>query len=232
MVRRLPRLCASPADTVLTGGGFALPANIGYFRFYHNVVKQATKAGKSLAVFSLTYTLAPQASYPTQLRQAVECLRYILNASPHRSPSDICLAGDSAGGNLLFGVLSHISHPHPEIEPLELQSVKLAGAIALSPWVYLETDFNSQQIDATGDLITDSVAKVWAPAYLGGRQRDNYTDLMLAPEDWCKDFQVEKILVLAGGNEILMPVIEELMAKLTVSILSSRCRYGLGEPAD
>lgn len=197
------------------GGGFALPANIGYFRFYHNVVKQATKAGKSLAVFSLTYTLAPQASYPTQLRQAVECLRYILNASPHRSPSDICLAGDSAGGNLLFGVLSHISHPHPEIEPLELQSVKLAGAIALSPWVYLETDFNSQQIDATGDLITDSVAKVWAPAYLGGRQRDNYTDLMLAPEDWCKDFQVEKILVLAGGNEILMPVIEELMAKLT-----------------
>lgn len=115
---------------------------------------------------------------------------------------------------------------------MELQSVKLAGAIALSPWVYLETDFNSQQIDATGDLITDSVAKVWAPAYLGGRQRDNYTDLMLAPEDWCKDFQVEKILVLAGGNEILMPVIEELMAKLTVSILSSRCRYGLGEPAD
>lgn len=169
------------------------------------------RAGKSIAVFSLTYTLAPHATYPTQLRQAVECLRHVLDKTAH-TPSSVYVGGDSAGGNLVGGVLSHIAHPHPQIAPLPLAE-DLAGAIMIAPWTNLDTEFVDHDIYAGGDLITHGVAKPWAGAYLGAAKRDYYTDLSLAPSDWYHDFKVGSVLILAGGNEILLPIIEDLVAK-------------------
>ncbi|PYH43236.1 uncharacterized protein BP01DRAFT_105853 [Aspergillus saccharolyticus JOP 1030-1] len=68
----------------------------------------------------------PTATYPTQLRQGVSCLRYVLN---HHQPADVILGGESAGGNLVFSVLAHLVRLHPEIERLglALQGGRLAG---------------------------------------------------------------------------------------------------------
>lgn len=49
-----------------------------------------------MAVLMPTYDLAPQASYPRQLTQGVEILRYLITELG-RKPENIILAGDSAG---------------------------------------------------------------------------------------------------------------------------------------
>lgn len=184
---------------------------MGYFNFFARTIADMQKAGKSLAVFSLTYTLAPHGTYPTQLRQAVECLRYVLDKTDH-DPSNVYIGGDSAGGNLVGGVLSHIAHPHPQITPLEL-SENLGGAVMIAPWTLMETDYSDQAIYPGGDLITQDVAGPWASAYLGSAKRDNYTDLSLASPDWYHDFKVSSVLITAGENEILLPVIEDFTSK-------------------
>lgn len=193
------------------GGGFALPANRGYFKFFAKTLADAKQSNKSLSIFCLSYTLAPHAQYPVQLRQAVEALRHVLKS--HR-PDQILLGGDSAGGNLVAGVLSHVAHTHPEIEPLSLQKeTQLKGALLLSPWTYLEADFSEMKIDAMGDILTEYVAGPWSSGYLGPAQRDCFTDLSTASTEWFAAFPVDRILVCAGGTEIMFPILEDLVRR-------------------
>lgn len=184
---------------------------MGYFDFFARIIADMEKAGKSVSVFSLTYTLAPHATYPTQLRQAVECLRHVLDHTDH-APRNVYIGGDSAGGNLVGGVLSHIAHPHSQITPLDINE-NLGGAVMVAPWTMLDTDFTEHEIYAGGDLITQYVAKPWAGAYLGTAKRDYYTDLSLAPTDWYHDFKVNSVLITGGENEILLPIIQDFAAK-------------------
>ncbi|KAJ5489530.1 hypothetical protein N7539_004420 [Penicillium diatomitis] len=196
------------------GGGFSLPANLGYYKFYAQVIDDMKRAGKEVAIFSLEYTLAPIATYPTQLRQAVAAARYIISDLKH-DPSTVFLGGDSAGGNLVCGVLSHAAHPHPQIEPLDLNGHKFSGATMIAPWTLLDTEFPPERmIYHGGDLITTAVAGPWSSAYLGDAQRDNYTDCYHAPTDWFKTFPVSKMLITGGGNEIMLPIIQEFAEKV------------------
>ncbi|OOF92897.1 hypothetical protein ASPCADRAFT_133284 [Aspergillus carbonarius ITEM 5010] len=218
------------ADNVLIwyhGGGFALPANVGYFKFFTKLIATMAASNKSLAVFTLTYTLAPQATYPTQLRQAVSALRHVLDKTSH-GPSHIVLGGDSAGGNLVGGVLSHLAHPHPEIAPIIL-SENLLGAVMIAPWTSMETNYTDQIIDSRGDLITPAVAGPWAKAYLGTARRDYYTDLSTAPTDWFTSFPVERVLVCGGGSEILLPVIRDFVDKFSAGFRRVELCVGEGE---
>ncbi|KAI3124850.1 hypothetical protein CBS147330_6810 [Penicillium roqueforti] len=204
----------SNADNVVVwihGGGFGLPANMGYFKFYAQLIHDLEALGKSVAVFSLTYTLAPIAVYPTQLRQAVNCLRYILS-QPNRDPSTIFLGGDSAGGNLVGGVLSHLAHPHADIDPLPFRG-NLGGAVMIAPWTLLEKEFPEMEVYSDGDIITMAVAGPWVTAYIGAGKRDYYTDLSTAPADWFTAFPVNSVLITAGGNEIMLPLIQDFAAK-------------------
>ncbi|KAJ5419989.1 hypothetical protein N7465_002508 [Penicillium sp. CMV-2018d] len=202
------------ADNVIVwyhGGGFALPANMGYFKFYAQLLRDLRASGKSVAIFSLTYTLAPIAVYPTQLRQAVNCLRYIVS-QPNRDPSTVFLGGDSAGGNLVGGVLSHLAHPHAQINPLPLNS-NLGGAVMIAPWTLLEKEFPGMEVYDSGDIISLEVAGPWATAYIGRGKRDYYTDLSTAPADWFTTFPVNSVLITAGGNEIMLPLIQDFAAR-------------------
>ncbi|KAL4790331.1 Alpha/Beta hydrolase protein [Aspergillus venezuelensis] len=196
------------------GGGFALPANIAYFKFFASIVAECEKNGQSLSIFALTYTLAPVATYPTQLRQAVEALRYILVAEGH-SPNNVILGGDSAGGNLVGGVLSHLTHTHPAIDPLKLDNdTRIAGAVMIAPWVCLQPNLSGRIVDSRGDLITPAVGPLWGGGYVGAAPKDFYTDLSDAPIEWYANFPVRKILVCGGEREILLPVIEDFVEKL------------------
>ncbi|KAI5302360.1 hypothetical protein KEM55_001156, partial [Ascosphaera atra] len=193
-------------------GGYALPALEGYFQFYEKLIKNMRNAGKSVCVFALTYTLAPDASYPTQIRQAAACLQYILDQGRWNN-ENIFLGGDSAGGNLVCALISHLAHPHPKVQALSVTS-ELGGILLLSPWTYLQSDMQGHVIDASGDLVSEKVGDVWSSAYLGGAPNDNYTDASTAPGEWFAAFPVRKIFVSAGSNEILLPAIEMLVENL------------------
>ncbi|KAF3401630.1 hypothetical protein F1880_010106 [Penicillium rolfsii] len=189
------------------GGGFCLPANMGYFKFWERLV---SATHNDLAIFVLTYTLAPHAQYPSQISQAVEALRYIVTEA-NRLPSQVILGGDSAGGNLAVGVLSHLTHGHPAIAKLEITE-PLGGLALIAPWTSLD-DQPREHLVCRGDIITPYVAGPWSRAYLGHSKRDYYTDPSTAPSTWFQDFPVKKVLILAGQNEIMLPDINDFVAK-------------------
>ncbi|GMF77436.1 unnamed protein product [Aspergillus oryzae] len=193
--------------------GFCLPANVGYFKFWESLIQCSSAAGKDLAVFAVAYTLAPNAQYPTQLIQSVEGLRYILTET-NRTPANILLGGDSAGGNLAVGVLSHLSSPHEAIAKLDVQE-PLAGTVLIAPWTSLEVSTDTK-MNCLGDVITPDVAKPWSQAYLGRAKHDYYTDASTAPSSWFKNLKNQQILVLAGQNEIMLPSIRHFVDKVKV----------------
>lgn len=242
-------MCASshqvkPGPHGILGGGFALPANDGYFHFFTQLLAdtQSRPKPKSLAIFTLTYTLAPQATYPTQIRQALSALRYILQET-NRSASQILLGGDSAGGNLVGAVLAHMTHPHPDLPPLSLSAGpdhKIRGAIMIAPWTSLDQtilpkdivasiELDESKIDSRGDIITPAVGGPWAKAYMGTGKHDYYTDLSTAPTDWLASFPVEKVLVCAGEREIILPFITAFARNLQEGLGPDKVELCVGE---
>ncbi|KAJ5904336.1 hypothetical protein N7504_006719 [Penicillium tannophilum] len=188
------------------GGGFSMAARTSHIEFWIDLIKLLNDNGHDIAVFFLRYTLTPYGTYPTQLRQAVGGLRYILNETG-RSPSDVILGGDSAGGNLAMATLLHISHPHPEIEPLKL-STPLAGVFGFAPWVNFSFDWPSMTENAYKDICTIPWLKKQSDSYLAGKEGDNWSEPSRAPVEWWADSMTERILILAGGDEILLSSIE------------------------
>lgn len=173
-------------------------------------------AGKDIAILVLSYTLMPHAVYPTQIGQGVEILRYVLNETP-RKPSNVIIGGDSAGGNMTAAVLSHLSHPHKSIQPLEL-SEPLRGAFMIAPWVSFSADFPSITSNQYRDSVTNVTINQWSDMYLNGKPSDNYTEALLAPEEWWKGVMAQEVLILAGSDEILRDSIKEFAKKFEVWI--------------
>lgn len=214
----------------------ALPAHI---EFWIDALKVLNDNGHDIAVFFVRYTLTPHGIYPTQLRQAVGGLRYILNETG-RSPSDVIVGGDSAGGNLAMATLLHISHPHPEIEPLKL-STPLAGVFGFAPWINFSTEWPSMTENAYKDICTVPWLKRHSNMYLGGKEGDSWSEPSKAPVEWWADSMTERILILAGGDEVLLSPIEAfaknvkvclLCFELGVDVYGSRliCGYSLSFP--
>lgn len=175
--------------------------------------------GPGVSILLLAYSVAPEAKYPTQLKQAVELLHHLVHAQA-RNPSDLILGGDSAGGNIVLGVLSHLAHPHPDITPLSL-AAKFHGALLISPWCSLtRTDTPAFIKNAQRDILNAPVLSRWATAFLGSDSPfagDFYSEPVLASPDWWEpvaDF-VEEVLVWIGDNEILRDGIEAWAAKFS-----------------
>ncbi|KAG6105847.1 hypothetical protein E4U14_004916 [Claviceps sp. LM454 group G7] len=187
------------------GGGFGLPVLNGHIKFLMRFIKSRGSRKPSLSVLFLEYTLAPTAQYPTQLIQAVEVLRYLITTTK-RSPSNIMIGGDSAGGNLVTAVLSHLKHGHEAIEKLTL-SEPLAAAIMMAPWTGLNKPDVVLERYSGGDVISKASLHRWAVNYTGDAMPDYYTDAS-------RGFPVNKILVLAGQHEYLLPAIDGFVKKL------------------
>ncbi len=197
----------------LPGGGYNLPASPGHLDFCADI-NAAT--GADVTVLFLGYTLAPHARYPQQLTQGVELLRHLIN-DLNRKPENIIIGGDSAGANLLLGILSHISHPHPAIAPLEL-SAPLRGVVLLGPWTSFDTEgWESVKYNKYKDAVTPRSANLWSSNFLGGKPRDQYNEPMVAEAEWWRGLRVEEVLVVAGGDEVLLDSTKAFEGKLQVS---------------
>ncbi len=197
----------------LPGGGYNLPASPGHLDFCADI-NAAT--GPDVAVLFLGYTLAPHAHYPQQLTQGVELLRHLIN-DLNRKPENIIIGGDSAGANLLLGILSHISHPHPAIAPLEL-SAPLRGVVLLGPWTSFDNEgWESVKYNKYKDAVTPRAANLWSSNFLGGKPRDQYNEPIVAEAEWWRGLRVEEVLVVAGGDEVLLDSTKTFEGKLQVS---------------
>ncbi|KAM3426704.1 hypothetical protein MY4824_009861 [Beauveria thailandica] len=195
------------------GGGFNMAAVPAFFEFWQSLIVALRRSDKDVAIFAMSYSLAPQATYPTQLIQAVDALRYI-NSQKQRAES-IVLAGDSAGASLAFGVLSHLAHPHPAIDKLQLakplDGFVVVGYPGATNDAHAPAGFERYW---GGDLIDPVVVENWMKGYLGNSAPDYYTDPISAPDSWFHNLPTKRMLLLAGGNELLRPMIEAFAQKL------------------
>ena len=197
------------------GGGYISAATPGHMKYQFALQKQLRKLGHDFSILSLSYTLAPKAVYPTQINQAVAALRYLV-IDQKRDPSTIIIAGDSAGGNLVTAILSHLAHPHPQLAPLDLGG-RLGGAVMISPWISFSTSDPSFKENAKSDLITVSALDRASNTYIGpGGRHDNYTEPVRAPPEWWAPVRdvVDEILIWGGGGEILIDSIRRFAANL------------------
>ncbi|KAL4986387.1 Alpha/Beta hydrolase protein [Aspergillus falconensis] len=196
------------------GGGFVLPAVTGHFSFLGNLLEELNNNGHDVAIFFLSYTLSPPAAYPTQLRQSVKALQYILTEDQGgRDPSNVLIGGDSAGGNLALSVLLHLTHPHPEIDPLPLKDgAELAGVFGFAPWVSFDLSGESVTKNQYKDVVPSQGLRVWSREYLRKRlEGDPWSEPAKAPTEWWVGAKAKRVLILVGGDEILLSAVEEFV---------------------
>ncbi|KAK3902687.1 Alpha/Beta hydrolase protein [Staphylotrichum tortipilum] len=198
-----------PTLVYFHGGGFVNPLR---GEAHMPFIMKCAASCRASQVVILEYALAPEHPYPTQLVQCVATVRHLLEKSC-LLPSDLILAGDSAGGQLVGAVLAHLVHPSPYAPPLKVDG-QFRAALLVSPFVRLAVgaDFgtyqtndgrdylNRPQVDAFGDAWQGRGDEIWAN--LGGTEA--------AAEVWPKVFDdgprglVRKALITVGTAEIFL----------------------------
>jgi hypothetical protein len=176
--------------------------------------KYLRKQGIDISVFSLSYQLAPQGVYPTQIKQALAALQHVIEKDG-RDPSTILIGGDSAGGNLCSALLLHLGRPHPLISPKEggvaspfRLKAPLKAALLISPWISFETESPSFEQNRTSDYLTIEALNRASNAYVGpGKEHDDYSEPIKASVDHWTDVAshaVKQIMIWGGGGEVLI----------------------------
>ncbi|KAH7625353.1 Alpha/Beta hydrolase protein [Sordaria sp. MPI-SDFR-AT-0083] len=198
------------------GGGYVNPLRgMGHMPFILSLYKAC--GAKQTVV--LEYALAPEHPYPAQLMQAVATLRYLLT-DMLLSPSDIVLAGDSAGGQLVGALLAHLAKPSPYAPAVrEWRDGEdiFKAAVFISPWAFMQRPGDLFEADDKWDYLSRGQGgrfqDLWDPklddvwANLCG-----FSDDQDAQEEvWGRVFgrdgkraMVEKTLVTVGTAEVLL----------------------------
>ncbi len=141
-----------PIVLYLHGGGYVMGSPTSH---RHLAAKLASDI--SGEVFSLDYRMGPEAPFPAALDDAVAAYREL---SGTLAPRDIFLAGDSAGGGLVFATA--IAARDAGLPPP-------AGLVAISPWVNLGTENASYDLLAKADpMLSRVVCDYFSSRYLGG----------------------------------------------------------------
>lgn len=144
-------------------------------------------SSRAKQVVYLEYGLAPENKYPGQICQLVDAVNHLLQHGV--KPSELILAGDSAGVHLITGLLAHITEPCPQVAPLDLGGEQILAAVLLSPWLDMQLTSVSPTT-GTMDVLTST--QLTNSAKLFGTNPSH---------PWCEP------LVAAGGIEILRKAI-------------------------
>ncbi|KAL2857054.1 Alpha/Beta hydrolase protein [Aspergillus pseudoustus] len=181
------------------GGAYVKAALSGHLEIVHS---QAERCKPRLAVCVVEYTLAPTECHPFQLQQAVSAIHHLQRVKKIK-PSEIILAGDSAGGNLVAAVLLHSTLSHPRVTPLDLEEDNLAGAFLISPWVTFSLGSPSMTRNFYGDYLDPKALSRAALQFVNGNEDSHSTLLKAAPESW-KEIKTKDTAIVAGECEMMV----------------------------
>jgi monoterpene epsilon-lactone hydrolase len=169
----------------LPGGGFIMRTRVGHSAFVARICRVAR--ARALVVH---YRLAPEVPFPGGLEDCVAAFHDLLKQGC--DPSNITIAGDSAGGGL---VLSTLLALRDEGSPMP------AGAIVLSPLADLSYSGESREFNKRRDpMLPNHRASHMHQIYMGDAlPEDRYVSPVLA------DFEgLPPILGQVGSTEILL----------------------------
>jgi len=185
-------------------GGAYVAGNLMYARGFAGILADHMER----RVLAVAYRLAPEHPFPAALDDAVAAYRYLLESG--YAPRHISLAGESAGGGLIFCLglrLKELGLPLP------------AALVGISPWADLTFSGMSYKTNAKKDpSLCESALRSHARAYANG-----HLDNPLVSPVFGDFAGFPPSLLLAGGNELLLSDAEMLAARL----LACGCRCEL-----
>src|SRR5512143_2095927 len=117
-----PNAAADRVILYLHGGGYVM----GSINTHRAMIARIARASQARAL-ALDYRLAPEHPFPAAVDDATAAYRWLL--AQNIKPSNIVVAGDSAGGGLTLATL------------LAIRDAKLplpAAGVCISPWVDME----------------------------------------------------------------------------------------------
>ncbi len=146
--------CGATKDRVILytlGGGYVS----GSCQDHRAMVAKITK-GSGVSTLLFDHRLAPEDPFPAALDDAVTAYRWLLGQGV--SPSNIVIAGESAGGGLCLATLL----------ALRDQGVPLpAAAVALSPWTDLALTGDSYRTKLKASIDPPGMSIVCSKYYVG-----------------------------------------------------------------
>ncbi|KAJ7079509.1 alpha beta-hydrolase [Mycena crocata] len=193
------------------GGGFVGPLSDFQVEFWHRVQKAISKGSTGrLGVAILQYSLSP-ASFPTQLDQLLLAVHHIMSLGV--PPSEIFLAGDSAGANIVLQLLGHVLHPSPSVgaTPLSKEMMGFRGVCLISPWVMTNEVLNSENENEVFDLVPITTLRHWQNVYLADvpDSQKVYIQPDISSPAWFNGLAkvTARVLVTVGNKEVLRDAI-------------------------
>ncbi|HEX7175291.1 MAG TPA: alpha/beta hydrolase [Pyrinomonadaceae bacterium] len=199
--------CENPERGVILyvhGGGF-----VSCSAATHRPITAALARLARQRVFSINYRLAPEHRFPAGLDDAFAAYRWLLGRA--LSASDISIAGDSAGGNLVLGVLLRARDAGLPLP---------ASAVCFSPWTDLAGTGDSVRLnDGRCAMFRPESIDEFAASYLDGmsstrdpRASPVYADLGGLPP----------LLLQVGSTELLLDDARRVHHKILKTGGSSR----------
>ncbi|KAI0180389.1 alpha/beta-hydrolase [Hypoxylon sp. FL1284] len=194
------------------GGGFSMGSAYFYLEFLLTWLSLLSDSGyKNPAIFSLEYTLVPDASFPTQLEEAIAAYQHVL--STVQDPNRICVGGDSAGATIVLSLLLHLAKTSRHVDMMDgvgTWSLPKPGmAVLISPWATL---VSSRHRNTASDYLEAGSLHLYARQYAGGKVPVD--DPLLSPGN-CRDVSWWKSAVPSKGVYVAYGAEEVLAAEIT-----------------
>lgn len=220
-----PSSCKPPSSDVvifyLHGGGYFSSSTSSYLLFLLRLSETIIRSGKTVSIFALEYDLAPEHTFPSQLRQARAAYDWLLDEMGG-SRRQLLVMGDSAGAHLALSLLVDLREPHNAnaaegdtagtgIDATNKSDLKPGlGLVLLSPWLSLYHQPESFTRNAMTDILAAPALHRSAIQFLGPSYRKPWPNRsphieFLDPDpaiDW-DTILPDWVWVSAGKNEIL-----------------------------
>ena len=166
------------------GGGYVW----GSPKVYRDLAWRLSKACKA-RVFLLDYSLAPDAQYPTQVKEGLAALEYVRDQYP---AAGIAMSGDSAGGNLTAALMLAVR---------DSGRIKPVAVSLISPWLDMTGAGESMTVNGKKDvMLRPDGVEAAAKAYAGATPPD---DPGCSPL-FANHENLPPILMQVGSEEILL----------------------------
>ncbi|KAL6870124.1 hypothetical protein ACO1O0_001459 [Amphichorda felina] len=83
--------------------------------------------------------------------------------------------------------------------------------------------------NAKKDIDKKEALESWAKQYLNGKASDNYAEAILAPIEWWRGSQAERVLVVAGSDEVFIDSIKAWVENFRAANNETRLAVAEGE---
>lgn len=211
---RILRICSVTQANIDPGGGFSLGSSYFYLEFLLTWLSVLSSSGYgNPAIFALEYTLVPDASFPTQVEEALSGYEHVLAAA--QDPSTVCVSGDSAGATLVLCALLRLGDDRKNGYGDQRRLPKPALAILVSPWATL---VSTRHKNTVSDYLDVEQLRRYGSEFAGSRIP--VTDPLVSPgccKDsswWKRSSPTKGVFITYGTEEVFAPEVERLVDTL------------------